>query len=110
MNTDQNSLINTPVDLKTLTEYQPGAIVSRMVINKKAGTVTTFAFEAGGGLSEHTAPYDALLIVLEGEADIPVGGTPHHLTEGQMIIMPANVPHAVHPTTRFKMLLVMIHE
>ena len=81
-----------------------------MVINKKAGTVTAFAFEAGEGLSEHTAPYDALVIVLEGEADIPVGGVLHHLKAGQMIIMPANVPHAVHPTTRFKMMLVMIHE
>ncbi len=110
MNQDPKSLIGIPVDLSSLTEYQPGSIVSRMVINKKSGTVTAFAFEAGEGLSEHTAPYDALVIVLEGEADIPVGDTPHHLTAGQMIIMPANIPHAVHPTTRFKMMLVMIHE
>lgn len=110
MNYDPKSLIGVPVDLASLTEYQPGSVVSRMVINKKAGTVTAFAFEAGEGLSEHTAPYDALVIVLEGEADIPVGGVLHHLKAGQMIIMPANVPHAVHPTTQFKMMLVMIHE
>ncbi|MCZ9313081.1 MAG: cupin domain-containing protein [Methanocorpusculum sp.] len=110
MNYDPKSLIGVPVDLASLTEYHPGSVVSRMVINKKVGTVTAFAFEAGEGLSEHTAPYDALVIVLEGEADIPVGGVLHHLKAGQMIIMPANVPHAVHPTTRFKMMLVMIHE
>ena len=84
--------------------------LSRSISQDRLCPVTAFAFEAGEGLSEHTAPYDALVIVLEGEADIPVGGVLHHLKAGQMIIMPANVPHAVHPTTRFKMMLVMIHE
>ncbi|MDR3102005.1 MAG: cupin domain-containing protein [Methanocalculaceae archaeon] len=110
MNCDPKSLIGRPIDIDSLTEYQSGSVVSRMVINKKTGTVTAFAFEADEGLSEHTAPYDALAIALEGEADIPVGGVPQHLKQGQMIIMPANVPHAVCPTTRFKMMLVMIHE
>lgn len=110
MTEDPKDLIGLPIDLKTLTEYQHGSVVSRMVINKKSGTVTTFAFEAGEGLSEHTAPFDALLIAIEGEVDVTIGGKVNHLTEGQMIIMPANVPHAVDPTTRFRMLLVMIHE
>lgn len=110
MTEDPKSLIGVPIDLKALTEYQQGSVVSRMVINKKAGTVTTFAFEVGEGLSEHAAPFDALLIALEGEVDVTIGGKVNHLTAGEMIIMPANIPHAVLPTTRFKMLLVMIHE
>ena len=107
---DVNNLIGTPVSLKSITDYQPGSIVSRMVVNKKAGTITAFAFAKGEGLSEHSAPFDALVIALEGEADIPIGGVPHHVKEGDMLIMPANIPHAVHPVTRFKMMLVMIHE
>ncbi|HKM41809.1 MAG TPA: cupin domain-containing protein [Methanocorpusculum sp.] len=107
---DNKDLIGTPVPLKTLTNYQAGSIVSRMVINKKAGTVTAFAFAEGEGLSEHAAPFDALVIALEGEADIPIGGVSHHVKEGDMLIMPANVPHAVHPVTQFKMMLVMIRE
>ncbi|MCK9313522.1 MAG: cupin domain-containing protein [Methanocorpusculum sp.] len=107
---ENNNLIGTPVPLKSLTDYQAGSIVSRMVINKKAGTVTVFAFAKGEGLSEHSAPFDALVIALEGEADIPIGGVPHHVKEGDMLIMPANIPHAVHPVSQFKMMLVMIHE
>ncbi|MDO9522814.1 MAG: cupin domain-containing protein [Methanocorpusculum sp.] len=103
-------LIGTPLPLKSLTDYQQGSIVSRMVINKKSGTVTAFAFEKGEGLSEHSAPYDALVIVLEGEAEIPIGGVSHIVKEGDMLIMPAKIPHAVHPLSRFKMMLVMIHE
>ena len=110
MNFDPKSLIGQVIDLKSLTNYQDGAVVSRMVVNKKAGTVTAFAFEAGEGLSEHSAPFDALVIGLEGEAEIPIGGEPHIVKEGDMLIMPANVPHAVHPVTQFKMLLVLIHE
>jgi quercetin dioxygenase-like cupin family protein len=107
---DIKDLIGTPLPLTDITEYQEGSIVSRMIINKKSGTVTGFAFAKGEGLSEHAAPYDALVIALEGEAEIPISGVPHHVKEGDMLIMPANIPHAVHPITPFKMMLVMIHE
>ena len=107
---ETKDLIGTPLPLKGLTDYQEGSVVSRMVINKKSGTVTAFAFEKGEGLSEHSAPSDALVIVLEGEAEIPIGGVSHFVKEGEMLIMPAKIPHAVHPLSRFKMMLVMIHE
>ena len=110
MNYDPKSLIGEVMNVKGLVDYQEGSVVSRMVTNKKAGTVTVFAFDAGEGLSEHSAPFDALVIGLEGEAEIPIGGEPHIVKEGDMLIMPANIPHAVHPVTRFKMLLVLIHE
>lgn len=110
MNYDPKELIGNTALLKSLTDYQTGSVVSRMVINKKSGTVTAFAFEKGEGLSEHSAPFDALVIGVEGEAEIPIGGVSHTVKEGEMLIMPANVPHAVRPITRFKMMLVMIHE
>ncbi|OFV82124.1 MAG: cupin [Acidobacteria bacterium RIFCSPHIGHO2_02_FULL_67_57] len=88
--------------------YQDGAVVSRALVNQKAGTVTLFAFDAGQGLSEHTAPFDALVFLLEGEAEIAIGGQPHRLQAGEIILMPANIPHAVKAQTRFKMLLIMI--
>ena len=109
MNYEPKSLIGQVINLKSLADYQEGAVVSRMVINKKAGTVTAFAFEAGEGLSEHSAPFDALVVGLEGEAEIPIGGETHIVKEGDMLIMPANIPHAVNPITKFKMLLVLIH-
>jgi quercetin dioxygenase-like cupin family protein len=91
-----------------LVGYQADAVVSRTLINQKTGTVTLFAFEAGQELSEHTAPYDALVQVLEGEAEVSIAGQPHHLKAGDAIIMPANDPHAVKALTRFKMMLTMI--
>jgi quercetin dioxygenase-like cupin family protein len=97
------------LDLPGLVSCQPGAIVSKMLVYKKSGTITLFAFDQGEGLSEHTAPYDAILMVLEGEAEVTIAGTASPLTPGQLIIMPANVPHAVHAKTPFKMLLTMIH-
>ena len=109
MNYDPKSLIGEVMNVKGLVDYQEGSVVSRMVTNKKAGTVTVFAFDAGEGLSEHSAPFDALVIGLEGEAEIPIGGEPNIVKEGDMLIMPANVPHAVNPITKFKMLLVLIH-
>ena len=109
MNYDPKSLIGEVMNVKGLVDYQEGSVVSRMVTNKKAGTVTVFAFDAGEGLSEHSAPFDALVIGLEGEAEIPIGGEPHIVKEGDMLIMPANGPHAVNPITKFKMLLVLIH-
>jgi len=96
------------MELSGLIAYQKGAVVSRTIINKKAGTVTIFAFAAGQGLSEHAAPFDALVQVLDGEAEIRISGKPHRLRAGEMIIMPANDPHALRAIKKFKMLLVMI--
>ncbi|MDD5628051.1 MAG: cupin domain-containing protein [Elusimicrobia bacterium] len=89
-------------------EYQHGAIVSRTLLDRKTGTVTLFAFDQGQGLSEHTAPFDALVQVLDGEADISVAGQAHRVKAGEMLIMPANKPHALQAVEKFKMALVMI--
>ena len=91
-----------------LVGYQAGAVVSREIVGKKGGTVTAFAFDKDQGLSEHTAPFDALVHVLDGVAEITIGGTPHRLAKDDMILMPAGVPHALRAVERFKMLLVMI--
>ena len=88
--------------------YQDGAVVSREIVRKPAGSVTLFAFDAGEGLSEHTAPFDALVQVLEGEAEIMVSGKPHRLQGGEMILLPAGQPHALKAIQRFKMILTMI--
>lgn len=94
--------------LSDLVAYGEGAVVSREVMSKKTGTVTLFAFDKGQGLSEHTAPFDALVCMVEGEAEITISGTPHKLRGGEAIVMPANEPHALKALSRFKMLLVMI--
>ena len=94
--------------LTELVEYQAGAVVSREVLHKGTGTVTLFAFDEGQGLSEHTAPFDALVCLLDGEAEISIAGKPHRVTPGEMIIMPAGKPHALKAISRFKMMLVMI--
>lgn len=88
--------------------YQEGSIVSRTLIDKGSGTVTLFAFDEGQALSEHTTPFDALVIVVDGEVDVTISGVVSHLKEGEMIIMPANKPHALKAAKRFKMALVMI--
>src|SRR5678815_4347082 len=93
-----------------LVAYQAGAVVSREIVRKKTGSVTAFAFDQGEGLSEHTAPFDALVHVVDGVAEITVGGEPHRVSQGELILMPANVPHALKAVERFKMLLVMIRE
>jgi quercetin dioxygenase-like cupin family protein len=99
----------TPPDRVTeLVEYQDGAVVSRTLVKKEKGTVTVFAFDRDQALSEHTVPHDALVQVVDGEAEITVGGTPHTVRAGEMILMPGNVPHAVRATERFKMILTMI--
>lgn len=98
------------VELKGLVEYQPGAIVSREIAKTKGGTATLFAFDAGQGLSEHTAPFDAIVTVLEGTAEVSVGGKPTGPSAGQAVLMPANVPHAVRAVERFKMLLLMLRD
>jgi len=94
--------------LSGLVEYGEGAVVSRTLISSGAGTVTDFAFDAGQGLSEHTSPYDALVQVTEGEGEFVIGGAPSRVGAGQIILMPANVPHAVRADARFKMLLIML--
>jgi quercetin dioxygenase-like cupin family protein len=91
-----------------LVNYQDGAVVSREIVKKPTGSVTVFAFDMGQGLSEHTAPFDALVQVLEGEAEITISGKPHCLKGGELILMPANQPHALKALKRFKMLLTMI--
>lgn len=93
-----------------LVTYQEGSVVSREMIRGKAGTVSVFAFDAGEGLSEHTAPFDALVQVLDGRAEVTVGGVTHALETGQSIIMPAGVPHSLQAPERFKMLLTLIRE
>jgi quercetin dioxygenase-like cupin family protein len=95
---------------KDLITYQEGSVVSRMIIYKKSGTITLFAFDAGEGLSEHTAPFDAIATIIDGEAEISIEKTQYLLREGQMLIMPASKPHALYAQQRFKMMLTMIHE
>jgi quercetin dioxygenase-like cupin family protein len=110
-NTEKGSdggLTGRTLNLAGLIDYQEGAVVSRTIIDKKIGTVTLFAFDRGQGLSEHTAPYDAMVQVLDGEAEIIISGVPARVGAGEMIIMPANEPHALTAVERFKMLLVMI--
>ena len=96
--------------LAGLVEYQDGSVVSRELVRKQAGTVTVFAFDAGQGLSEHTAPFDAIVNVLDGVADVSIDGDPHRVGAGEFIVMPAGRPHSLSAVTRFKMLLVMIRE
>ena len=93
-----------------LVAYQPGAVVSREVLKKKTGSVTLFAFDEGQGLSEHTAPFDALVHVLDGVAEITIGGAPRRVAKGDLVLMPADVAHALEAIGRFKMMLVMIRE
>ena len=106
--TPRNDLLAKVSRLTELISYQDGSVVSRTLIDKTAGTITLFAFDKGQGLSEHTAPYDALVYILDGEADITISGKALHFKYGEMTIMPANEPHALNALSRFKMLLVMI--
>ena len=94
--------------LAELVGYQDGSVVSREIISKKTGTVTLFAFDQGQGLSEHTAPFDALVYVFDGEAEITISGKPLRVKQGETVIMPANQPHALKAIKKFKMMLTMI--
>ncbi len=96
------------LDLENLLEYQKGSVVSRTLINKDEGTVTLFSFDKGEGLSEHTAPFDALVYILDGKAEIKISSEDFIVNKGQMIIMPANQPHALKALEKFKMMLIMI--
>jgi quercetin dioxygenase-like cupin family protein len=99
-----------PSVVKNLIEYQEGVVASRTVIDKKAGTVTIFSFDEGQGLSEHVAPYEALVYALDGEAKVVISGEEYMLAAGQMIKMPAGAPHSVKAVKKYKMLLIMIRE
>ena len=102
------NLVSKVKRLTDLADYQTGSIISRTIIDKKTGTVTFFAFDKGQGLSEHTAPFDAMVYIIDGEAEITISGKPFHLKQGEMIIMPANEPHALKAVKKFKMMLTMI--
>jgi quercetin dioxygenase-like cupin family protein len=101
-------LLGNVLDMAEMISYQDDSVVSRTIAKKESGTITVFAFDQGQGLSEHTAPFDAMVHVLDGEAEIAISGEPRRVTAGQMIIMPANEPHALNAVERFKMVLVMI--
>lgn len=94
--------------LSNLVDYQDGSVVSKTLIKKNAGTVTLFAFDKGEGLSEHTAPFDAMVNILDGEAEIIISGVTYNVKQGEMLIMPADEPHALKAVKRFKMMLTMI--
>jgi quercetin dioxygenase-like cupin family protein len=111
MNEKKNVLENCPAKPARLTEmidYADGSIVSKTLIDKSVGTITLFAFDRGQKLSEHTAPYDAVVQILDGSADITIGGKPETICAGQLIVMPANIPHTVAAKEKFKMMLIMI--
>ena len=103
-----NSLRKRATNLVNLIDYQEGSVVSRTLVDKKVGTLTLFAFDEGQGLSEHTAPFDAFVYILDGEAEIVISGKTHNVGTGEMIIMPANEPHSLKALEKFKMMLVMV--
>ena len=103
-----NELMANKFEFANLADYQPGAVVSRTIIKKEGGNITFFAFDEGEGLSEHTAPYDAMVYLANGEAMITISGKENILKAGEMIVMPAGEPHSLKAIKRFKMLLVMI--
>ena len=105
---NNEKLLAKAIRLIDLVDYQEGSIVSRTIIKKKTGTVTLFAFDEGQGLSEHTTPFDALVYILDGEAEITISGKTLRLGEGEIVIMPANQPHALKAVKKFKMILTMI--
>jgi quercetin dioxygenase-like cupin family protein len=105
---EDETLTSKVENMAGLVGYQAGSVVSRTIIDRPAGTLTLFAFDAGQGLSEHTAPFDALVYLLEGSAEVTISGRSLRLEPGEMVIMPARQPHALKAVRRFKMLLVMV--
>ena len=103
-----NTPIGSPFNLEDHVAYSPESVISKTMLSNKAGTLTLFSFDAGQGLSEHTAPYDATVQVLDGNAKITIGGKEYSVAAGEMVIMPAGIPHALHADEKFKMLLIMI--
>jgi len=106
----REELVGKVLSLKDLVVYQDGTVASRMIVFREAGNITLFSFDEGEGLSEHTAPFDAVVTILDGECEVWVAGETHRLKEGDTIIFPANKPHALSAVTRFKMMLTMIRE
>lgn len=104
----QGLAVSQVVDVASLVQYNDGAVVSRILMKNEAGTVTLFSFDQGQILSEHTAPFDALVHVIDGQAEFIIGGKTFELSAGQMILMPADIPHAVNAVKRFKMVLTML--
>lgn len=104
----EKAFVGKLLELDSLVTYQKNSVVSKQILHKKAGTLTLFAFDQGEGLSEHTAPYDASVLILDGKAEITIGGKLYALQKGAMIIMPAGVPHSLKAAQPFKMLLIMI--
>ena len=107
---NREDLVGKVLQVNDLVQYQDGTVASRMIVFKKTGTITLFAFDAGEGLSEHSAPFDAILTVTDGEAEVTITGIPFTVRTGEMIILPANKPHGVQAKQRFKMTLTMIRE
>jgi quercetin dioxygenase-like cupin family protein len=105
---EQAQALSQVKPLGELLQYQNGSIVSRVLLKNKGGTVTLFAFGQGEGLSEHTAPFEALVVVLDGQAEVQIAGEVYSVGEAETILLPANIPHAVRAATNFKMLLTMI--
>ena len=105
---NENENLQAPNQLEKLIDYQTASVVSKTIIKKPAGTVTLFAFDKGEGLSEHTTPFDALVYLVDGEAEITISGKVNIVKKGEMILMPANQPHALKAKSKFKMLLAMI--
>jgi quercetin dioxygenase-like cupin family protein len=99
-----------PIGQADLVQYQTGSVVSRTLLKKPTGTVTAFAFDAGEGLSEHTSPFDALILMIDGEAEITISGVTHTVKAADILMLPAHQPHAVKAVTKFKMILIMIRE
>jgi quercetin dioxygenase-like cupin family protein len=108
MNDTSSVVKGKAFNLKADIDYADGSVVSKTLIKKDIGNITLFAFDAGQGLSEHTAPFDAVVYIMGGEAEITIGGQPQDVVSGEMLIMPANISHALHAKKPFKMLLVMI--
>jgi quercetin dioxygenase-like cupin family protein len=102
--------MKSPYKPSEAVEYSDGSVVSKTILKKPSGTVTLFAFDKGEELSEHTASFDALIFVTDGEAQITIGGEPHSVLSGELIELPANVPHAVKATEKFKMMLIMLKD
>jgi len=108
MSETAESLIGKAIEMNGLVSYQSGSVVSRTLIDRKIGTITLFSFDAGQGLSEHTAPFDAFVQVVDGTAEVTIDGKNHRVSAGEFIIMPANIPHSLKAVEKFKMMLIMI--
>jgi len=108
MSTEPESYKGRVIDLASFIEYSDNSVLSKTLVDKNAGTITLFSFDTGQGLSEHTAPYDAVVQIIDGEAEIIIGGAASHVTTGQIIIMPGGISHALSAPKKFKMLLTMI--